>query len=184
MGSATSGFNTKVIPRQTGSFVRLPFASREGCWSQPVQTSHIRVDGEVLASIGARVRASRKPSAGACGPPPTPKLGPCMPKPTLAADATEWREHCGTICGVTATGPLSRRPIIVRAADGWPAKQVAAMTASLLMSRLSCVSTAIARMIECMPMTVCSSACRRNRGGREWQPWECFSRASAFTAEE
>ena len=49
----------------------------------------MRADGEVFASIGASVRASRKPSAVACGPPPTPKLGPCMPKPTLAADAIE-----------------------------------------------------------------------------------------------
>ena len=126
----TSGLRQRASPRQVESFVGVASSSSAGGASQPVTISQIAAAGWVTASDIASVAAESRPSASAAGPPPTPIVGPCMPRPTLTAEAGEWSEHWGTTWGVTPTGPCCCKATIVRAAVGWPARQLAATTAS------------------------------------------------------
>ena len=80
-----------------------------------------------------------------------------MPSATLTAPASEWSEHCGTMCVEIATGPSCRIWISDRAVTSRPAWQGAPMTPCWGRSFATDGVAAIASSTARSPTTVCSS---------------------------
>jgi len=179
--AAASGASSIAKARQTGSPSGSPCESSSGSDSQSDTNNQTASHGSGMPE-SISDRAVNSPSERASGPPPIPTCGPCMPKATLTAPATECSEHCGTMWGETVTAPpvcssASERAVAIRPA--WHGAATTPQRAAATGSGSSVDASSTARTAT----TVCSSACRRNRVGREGAPVGGGSSRSAAIRE-